>query len=63
MSQEVVNFSVPVSLNWNEHSAGSAMTVTGDDASACFQLRVGEVRQSLEDREVGQHREQRSPPS
>src|SRR4029079_1445664 len=34
MSQPVVNFSVPVALNWNEHSLGSAMTVTGEDASA-----------------------------
>src|ERR1700733_11906869 len=34
MSQLVVNFSVPVALNWNEHSLGSAITVTGDDDSA-----------------------------
>ena len=34
MSQLVVNFSVPVGLNWNEHSPGSAITVTGADASA-----------------------------
>ena len=34
MSQLVVNFSVPVALNWNEHSAGSAITVTGEEASA-----------------------------
>src|SRR3954464_5996406 len=33
-SQPVVNVSVPVALNWNEHSAGSAVTVTGDAASA-----------------------------
>ena len=35
MSQPVVNFSVPVALNWNEHSLGSAVTVTGAVASAC----------------------------
>src|SRR5436309_14284591 len=34
MSQPVVNFSVPVALNWKEHSEGSVITVTGDDASA-----------------------------
>src|SRR5690242_11121901 len=34
MSHDVVKLSVPVSLSWNEHSLGSAMTVTGDDASA-----------------------------
>src|SRR6266540_1824965 len=28
MSQEFVNFAVPVGLNWNEQSAGSAMMVT-----------------------------------
>src|SRR6266487_3395801 len=28
MSQEFVNFTVPVGLNWNEQSAGSAMMVT-----------------------------------
>src|ERR1700733_9115847 len=33
-SQGVVNFSVPVALNWNEHLAGSAVTVTGAVASA-----------------------------
>src|SRR6476620_1955987 len=34
LSQPVTNFSVPVALNWNEHSAGSAVTTTGDAASA-----------------------------
>ena len=34
MSHGVVNFSVPVSLSWNEQDAGSATTVTGDWASA-----------------------------
>jgi hypothetical protein len=34
MSQDVVNFAVPTGLNWNEHSDGSAMTVTGALASA-----------------------------
>ncbi len=34
-SHGVVNFSVPVALNWNEHLAGSAVTVTGAVASAC----------------------------
>jgi hypothetical protein len=34
MSHEVVKLSVPVSLSWNEHSLGSAMTVTGEEASA-----------------------------
>ena len=29
MSQEEVNFAVPVGLNWNEHFSGSAVTVTG----------------------------------
>ena len=28
MSHELVNFAVPVGLNWNEQSAGSAMIVT-----------------------------------
>jgi len=28
MSQELVNLAVPVGLNWNEQSAGSAMMVT-----------------------------------
>ena len=39
----VVNFAVPTGLNWNEHSDGSAM--------------ICEVRDSLEDREVGDHAE------
>jgi hypothetical protein len=39
MSHEVVKLSVPVSLSWNEHSLGSAMTVTGEEASAAS--RVG----------------------
>src|SRR5579859_4852334 len=34
MSQLVLYFSVPVALNWNEHSLGSAITVTGEDDSA-----------------------------
>src|SRR5262245_61275486 len=34
MSQEVVNVAVPTGLNWNEHSDGSAMTVTGALANA-----------------------------
>ena len=34
LSQPVVNFSVPVILNWNEHSFGSAVTVTGDEFRA-----------------------------
>ena len=34
MSQEVVNFEVPTGLNWNEHSAGSAVTTTGAAAIA-----------------------------
>ena len=29
MSHEVVNLAVPTGLNWNEHSFGSAITVTG----------------------------------
>jgi hypothetical protein len=29
MSHELVNFAVPVGLNWNEQSAGSAVTTTG----------------------------------
>ena len=28
-SQDEVNFEVPTGLNWNEHSAGSAVTTTG----------------------------------
>src|SRR4051812_42305560 len=28
MSHELVNLAVPVGLNWNEHSAGSAVTIT-----------------------------------
>jgi len=28
MSHELVNLAVPVGLNWNEHSAGSAVTTT-----------------------------------
>ena len=35
MSHDVVNFAVPVGLNWNEHSAGSANTTTGEFACAC----------------------------
>ena len=34
MSQEVLNFAVPTGLNWNAHSPGSAVTVTGELASA-----------------------------
>ena len=34
LSHPVVYFSVPVALNWNEHPAGSAVTVTGAAASA-----------------------------
>jgi len=34
MSQELVNFFVPVGLNWNEHSLGSAVTTTLADACA-----------------------------
>jgi hypothetical protein len=34
-SHGVVNFSVPVALNWKEHLAGSAVTVTGAAAKAC----------------------------
>ena len=34
MSQELVNLVVPTGLNWNEHSAGSAVTTTGDEAIA-----------------------------
>ena len=34
MSHEVVNLATPTGLNWNEHSLGSAMTVTGAEASA-----------------------------
>ena len=34
MSHELVNLAVPTGLNWNEHSLGSAMTVTGAVASA-----------------------------
>ena len=60
MSHEVVKFSVPVSLSWNEHSAGSAMTVTGDAASAASSAGIGEVRDALEDREVG-HAASRKP--
>ena len=30
MSHDVSNFEVPTGLNWNEHSAGSATTTTGD---------------------------------
>ena len=29
-----MNLAVPTGLNWNEHSAGSAVTVTGALASA-----------------------------
>ena len=32
---EVENFSVPVILNWNEHSLWSATTVTGAETRAC----------------------------
>ena len=39
MSQLEVNFTVPVGLNWNEHSAGSAVTVTL--AAACAAARSG----------------------
>src|SRR6478752_4503293 len=38
MSQEVVNLATPTGLNWNEHSLGSAITVTGADASAASSL-------------------------
>ena len=34
MSQEVVKAEVPTGLNWNEHSAGSAVTTTGAAAIA-----------------------------
>jgi hypothetical protein len=34
MSQEVTNFDTPTGLNWNEHSFGSATTVTGALATA-----------------------------
>ena len=30
MSHEEVNFLVPVGLNWNWHSLGSATTITGE---------------------------------
>jgi len=42
MSQEEVKLAVPVGLNWNEHSAGSAITTTGDFSSAAS--RVGFTR-------------------
>ena len=35
MSHELVKLAVPVGLNWNEHSLGSAVTTTGDFSSAC----------------------------
>ena len=34
MSQELVNLTVPVGLNWNEHSFGSAVTITFELACA-----------------------------
>ena len=36
------------------------MTVTGAVASAAIELRIGEVRDALEEREVGHRREQAS---
>jgi hypothetical protein len=51
MSQEVVNLAVPVGLNWNEQSAGSAVTVTG--FLMPHAARVGGLGQRLEHREVG----------
>ena len=32
--EDATETSVPVALNWNEHSAGSAVTTTGEAASA-----------------------------
>ena len=57
MSQDVVNFSVPVGLNWNEHSAGSAMTVTGDAASAVRSAGLAKCVMPWKMREVGHARE------
>src|SRR5215212_212142 len=39
MSHELVNLTVPVGLNWNEHSAGSAVTTTW--FLACAAARSG----------------------
>ena len=39
MSHELVNLAVPTGLNWNEHSDGSEMTVTGALASAASSFR------------------------
>ncbi len=36
MSHELVNEAVPVGLNWNEHSFGSATTTTGDFSIAAL---------------------------
>ena len=58
MSQDVGELAVPVGLNWNEQSAGSA--TTGD---LCVLLRrverrVGRRGQQLEQREVGERGDQ-----
>ena len=60
-SQPVVNVSVPVALNWNEHSAGSVVTTTGDGRESRFQLRIGEVGKALEEREVGDSGKRETP--
>ena len=60
MSHEVVNLATPTGLNWNEHSLGSAIDGHRRGRQRCLQLRVGEVGQALEDREVGHHRQRKA---
>ena len=43
MSHEVVKVEVPTGLNWNEHSAGSAVTTTGARGDRLLEGRVGVV--------------------
>ena len=49
---------MPTGLNWNEHRAGSAITVDRRLRQRLLQRRVGVVGEALEDREVGQRGEQ-----
>ena len=62
MSQEVVNFAVPVGLNWKLQSFGSAVTVAGHFVLRLVERRIGGFRQRLEQREVGQDGEQQGLP-
>ena len=57
MSHEVRNWEIPTGLNWNEHSRGSAVTLTGAVRERLLQGRIGEMREALEDHEKGRHGE------